>query len=201
MPPRSKITKDMIVEAAFQIAREHGAEQINARALSERLGCSTQPVMWHFKTIADIKKAAYEKANSFHTAHVMYIQDQAPMKAIGLNYIHFAATEPNLFRFLFQSDGFSGMSFTDLLNSDELTPIYTILSKETKTGLDDAKQIFKTLFLYVHGYASMLANNSMTYDPDEVAHELGSAFAVAISAVGTVGAVSAVGTIKHDSDR
>lgn len=41
MPPRAKITKEMIVDAAFEVARESGAEHINARTISQKLGCST----------------------------------------------------------------------------------------------------------------------------------------------------------------
>ena len=48
MPAKAKVTKEMIVDAAFAIAREAGVERINARTVSERLHCSTQPVMYHF---------------------------------------------------------------------------------------------------------------------------------------------------------
>lgn len=72
MPPKPKVTKDMIIEAAFEIARDAGAEQINARTVSERLNCSTQPVMYHFATIAELKQAAYAKANLYHSE---YLQD------------------------------------------------------------------------------------------------------------------------------
>ena len=53
MPPKVKITKEMIIDAAFEIARSEGAENINARTISKKLGCSTQPVMYHFKTIEE----------------------------------------------------------------------------------------------------------------------------------------------------
>lgn len=56
MPPKVKITKEMIIDAAFEIARSEGAENINARTVSKKLGCSTQPVMYHFKTIEELKK-------------------------------------------------------------------------------------------------------------------------------------------------
>ena len=51
MPAKAKVTKEMIVDAVFAIAREAGAENINARTVSERLHCSTQPVMYHFATM------------------------------------------------------------------------------------------------------------------------------------------------------
>lgn len=182
MPPRAKITKEMIVDAAFEVARESGVENVNARTVSQKLGCSTQPVMWHFKTIADIKKAAYEKADGFHTEYILNIHSNDPMKDIGLNYIRFAATEKNLFRFIFQSDEFSGKSLSDLIDGAEFMPIYEILSQETHTDTEKAKKIFKSLFLYVHGYASMLANNAMQYDEEEMSVDLEQIFEGAVYA-------------------
>ena len=43
MPPKTKITKEMIVQAAVEVATQSGYEAINARTVSERLHCSTQP--------------------------------------------------------------------------------------------------------------------------------------------------------------
>ena len=63
MPPKAKISKEMIVNAALEIARLTGAENINARTVSQKLNCSTQPIMYHFKTIEDLKKATYQKAD------------------------------------------------------------------------------------------------------------------------------------------
>ena len=66
MPPKAKITKEMVIDAAFEVARETGAENINARTVSKKLNCSTQPVMYHFATIEELKKAAYKKADWYH---------------------------------------------------------------------------------------------------------------------------------------
>lgn len=187
MPPKAKITRDMVVNAAFEVARESGAEKINARSVSCRLNCSTQPVMWHFKTIAEMKKAAYEKTDAFHSDYLLNLHGGDPMKQIGLNYIRFAANEKNLFRFLFQSDGFSGKSLADLMDGAEFLPICGMLSQQTQTDMAQAKRIFRSLFLYVHGYASMLANNAMSYCERELERELELAFEGAVYAAGKGG--------------
>ena len=106
MPPKARVTKDMVIDAAFEVARQTGAENISARTVSEKLNCSTQPVMYHFATIEALKKAAYAKADRFHTEYLMNAEPHNIMLCIGLNYIRFAVEEPHLFRFLFQS-GFS----------------------------------------------------------------------------------------------
>ena len=71
MPAKAKVTKEMIIEAAFAVARETGAENINARTVSERLHCSTQPVMYHFATIEELKKTVYTKADLYHSEFLM----------------------------------------------------------------------------------------------------------------------------------
>ena len=61
MPAKAKVTKEMIVDAAFAIAREAGVENINARTVSKRLRCSTQPVMYHFATMEELKGSSTQR--------------------------------------------------------------------------------------------------------------------------------------------
>ena len=70
MPAIAKVTKEMIIDAAFETVKEMGAENINARTVSQKLGCSTQPVLYHFKTIEDVRIAAHKKASEFHIDYV-----------------------------------------------------------------------------------------------------------------------------------
>lgn len=170
--PKTKVSPDCIVNAAFELVRESGASQMNVRNIAKKIGCSTQPVLWHFKSISDIRRAVYEKTNIFHSDQVMNLTGSDPLRALGMNYIRFAANEKHLFRFLFQSDMFSGQSLSQLIESEEITPILTMIMERTKLNHASAKSVFKTLFLYVHGYASMLANNAMQYDEHEISNDL-----------------------------
>ncbi len=183
MPPKAKITRDMIIDAAFEIARNEGAENINARTVSKKLGCSTQPVMYHFKTIEKLKKSVYAKADEYHSEYIINIHSDNPMKDIGLNYIRFAVTEKNLFRFLFQSNEFLGKNISELVNAEELQPIITILSQEAEVNSEQAKTIFRSLFLIAHGYASMFANNEMVYDEQTILSDLDLIFDGAVYAL------------------
>lgn len=172
MPPKRKTTKEMIVDAAYEIVRTQGIEALNARNIAHKLNCSTQPVMYEFKMIEEIKKAVYEKADLYHSTYIMDIHSKNPMKDIGLNYIRFAVNEKNLFRFLFQSNEFSTKSLTDLIDADELSPVLTILSEALQIDVTSGKTIFRSIFLVAHGYASMLANNEMIYDEELVSADL-----------------------------
>ena len=110
MPPKVKVTKEDIISAAVDIVRKSGAQAINARTVACALNCSTQPVLYYFSTVEDIKKMVYKKADAYHSDYIMNTEIACgnPMLAIGMNYIKFAIEERNLFRLLFQSDEFSG---------------------------------------------------------------------------------------------
>lgn len=183
MPPKTKITREMIVEAAFEIAREQGAEGINARAVAERLGCSTQPVMYQFKTVEELKRAAYKRADDYHSRYISRVQGEEPMKELGLNYIRFAVEERHLFRFLFQSDGFLASSITQLPEAEELQGVLDIIAKEAELSLAQVKEVFRMLFLWVHGCASLLANNALDFDEEALAGDLDMLMYGAVAAV------------------
>lgn len=184
MPPKVRITREMILQAAYVIAREQGAEQLSARVIAERLGCSTQPVLYQFGHVEDIRREVYRMADEYQTACLLQPrEDMDPMTAIGLNYIRFAAEEKQLFRLLFQSDSFRGQGIALLMDTPELEPVLEVFQQEAELSPMQAKQVFKTLFLLVHGYASMLANNTMEYNEEEIAQVLNTAFSGLMAAV------------------
>lgn len=172
MPPKARITKEMIVDAGFELVRKSGSDKITAQAVAEELGCSTQPIMSHFKKVEDLRTTVAEKADQYHSAYLMNIAGENPMLEIGLNYIRFAREERHLFRLLFQSGGFSGTSLWESLDSPELQPVLALFSRETGISSIDAAKAFKALFLVVHGYASMFAANEMEYDEREIEADL-----------------------------
>lgn len=185
MPAKVKATKEMIIAAAFEVAREKGAENVNARTVSEKLNCSTQPVMYHFATIEELKRAIYKKADEFHSEYLMNISDDRndAMLGIGRNYIRFAIEEPHLFRFLFQSNFFNGKTLLELIDAEERIPVLSAMRKSSGMGAEQTKKVFLTVFLFAHGYASIIADNSLEYDEEIINAHLERAYKGAILAV------------------
>jgi len=185
MPPREKITKEMVIDAAFEVARAAGAEHVNARTVSQKLGCSTQPVMYHFATIKDMKKAVYEKIGRFHSEYLMDIPktQENVLLGIGLNYIRFAVEETNLFRFLFQSGFAVENSILQMIDAEELQPVLSVMQEEMKRNAEQTKEVFLTLAMFVHGYASIIANNALEFDETVAATHLERVYMGAILAL------------------
>lgn len=104
------------------------------------------------------------------------------MLGIGLNYIRFAIEEPYLFRFIFQSGFAVENSLLEMIDSEELTPIISVMQKAMDMSIEQTKEIFITLALFVHGYASIITNNSLEYDEELIKMHLKRVYTGAILA-------------------
>lgn len=177
MAPKVKITKQMVADAAFEVIRARGHEALNAKSIAERLGCSTQPVLYSFHTVDEIRQAAYEIADEYHTAFIMPGgTEENSMLALGLNYVRFGHDERNLFRFLFQTDKFGGKDIETLLSGPEMSGILNIMATGLQVDQEQARAMFLTFFCAAHGLASLLANNSMEYEEAQCRSMLESVF-------------------------
>ena len=173
MPPKTRVTAEMIVDAAVEIVRQSGFENINARTVSGQLHCSTQPVMYHFLTIDNLKKTAYRQADRLHTQYMMNTPpEQNPILGIGMNYIRFAVEEPQLFRFLFQSGYAEENSLLEMVDSEELVPVLAAMQEGAGLSMEKTRDVFITVALFAHGSASIIANNRLEFDEKLIAEHL-----------------------------
>ena len=113
---------------------------------------------------ADLTRAVSEA----RTAAECYKAAGGDLLEIGLRYIRFAEEEPHLFRFLFQTNRFSGLSLKELINAPETAGVLASVSAEEALAPEEAAAFFEPLAALVHGYASFIANNAMKYDPEAI---------------------------------
>ena len=59
MPPKAKITKEMILNTVLEITRKTGFETVNARSIASRLQCSTRPIFTCYKNMDELKKSNF----------------------------------------------------------------------------------------------------------------------------------------------
>lgn len=189
MPPKARITRDMIIDAAFDVIKTDGISIVNVRSIAKRLDCSTQPILYYFSGMNEIKTAAYKKADEYHTSFIMNLQGAYPnpLLEIGMRYVKFAVTEKELFRFLFQTDQFNDKNLGELIGADELLPVLQIMSQAMSLSLEQAKKLFELVFLTVHGIASLLANNAMVFHECHVQDLLSNALKGAMHSIMTTG--------------
>ena len=107
MPPKPKITKEMIMTTVLEITREAGFESVNARSIAEKLQCSTRPIFTCYKNMDELKAGFLDFAFEYYNQYVSDYSRSTNTRTyllLPLSYIEFAKEEANLFRLLFLSD-------------------------------------------------------------------------------------------------
>ncbi len=176
MPPKTKITKEAIVDAAIELVRERGESALNARSIAKELGCSTQPVFSNFTSMQELKTAVISAAEAFFGEYLnreIEHSDYPPYKASGMAYIYFAKEEKELFRFLYMRD----RKNEENPPSPDLTHRMETMIHDN-TGLQEERvQLFHLeMWAFVHGIAMIMASGFLDLDRELVSMMLTDAY-------------------------
>ena len=176
MGRKTRITREMILEAAYELLEESGIGAVAIKSIASRLGCSTQPVSWQFGSMTELKKALY-----YYAGEKLYSPLPEKMKGreavdaffiSGVHYISVACDHPNVFRFLNVDDPLetigerigSESSVFSLQFDDEavkmLADQYDIPSDTVGTAVRDT-------VIYTHGLAVMMIYDSYRLPREE----------------------------------
>lgn len=178
MSKEVKITKDMILEVAFDIAREKGLEEVSNRSIAKRLECSIRPIYYQFNNSDELKKELYNKIEKYFYKYIMdNMIDNIPYyRQVGINYIKFAREEKNFFKILFMSksdylpEGFVSKS------EDDFKEISKLIKMSTKLNDDDIKSFHIKMWMFTHGIATLLATDTILLTEEQISNLLSSQF-------------------------
>lgn len=169
MPPKQRITREMILETSFAMFCREGMEIVNARSVAKALNCSTQPIFSYFAGMDDLKNALEEKARTlFESAIAEAIASADPLFVGCMAYYRFALNQPNLFRQLFllkrEKQPASLAAINDALRQKVVMP----LAEKTGTDAQKLEQQCRKLWTYTHGMASLAAMGLTDMSEDTV---------------------------------
>jgi len=163
MARKATVTESMLLESAFTLMQEEGFEEITARKLAAKAGCSTQPIFRLYENMEQLVKEVYEKSVLFFGD---FYQDypkksEVPFVDLGMAYIRFATVEKNIFRLLFLSDYRGEKSMYELLNGND-GAVSREVAKAKEKGAGNPGELFMKMWIFIHGAACM----SLTGDFD-----------------------------------
>lgn len=170
MPTNVRITKNMILDTAFDIARSGGLEDVSNREIASRLGCSIRPIYYQFKNTDELKGELYAKIEKYFYTYLMdnMRDDIPPYKQVGINYIRFAREESHLFRILFMSEtNLLPMGFVTK-DEDDFRELAKFIKFSTKLSDDDIKTFHVRMWLFAHGIASLVASNTVVFSDTQI---------------------------------
>lgn len=163
MARKETITKQDIMDAAFEILQEEGIEQVTARKLAAKASCSTQPIFRVYKNMDELIEELFGKACEFFHNYYAQIPRQTvtPFVNLGYAYIKFAGEHKKLFQFIFLSQNRFGRSLYDLVNGSGGN-VSREIQAAAGQGCRNASELFMKMWIFIHGAACM----SLTGDYD-----------------------------------
>ena len=183
MARKTQISKEVILEAAFAMLLRDGYASINIKTLAKEIGCSTQPIAWHFGNMEGLRAALLEYSLAFlkdrfstQGEHVSEI-----LEGIASRYIELAFDYPNLYKYLYMSDhdGEKMGNLAHLLRAENEEKVVHMIGQEHGIPTEAAEKYLMNLQLYVHGIASF-AVTKISFPSKEVImqmiHEVNEAF-------------------------
>lgn len=167
MARKESIKKDYLIDAAFLLAKQEGFENVTARKLATKAGCSTQPIFRLYENMEDLWAELYDKCVAFYG----FFYDKCPKTHkepfvdLGMAYISFAQKEKYLFKMLFMSESKAySKSLYDVLNGTE-GYVGKEFAKAKEAGVANSQDLFTKMWIFIHGIACMAITGD--YDLNE----------------------------------
>lgn len=165
-----KIQKEDILNAAFEIVREQGIEKLNVRDIVKKLNCSVQPIYYQFNNFEELKSELIRKIEKYFYNFLMeHTNKEIPVyKQIGINYIKFAKKESKLFQILFMTE--SDLTPKEFVAKDDedFKELEKYIKISTELSDDDLKEFHIKMWIFTHGIATLVANNTCNLTDEQI---------------------------------
>lgn len=172
MARKTQVSKEMILQAALEMLIRDGYSAINIKTLSKEIGCSTQPLVWHFESMAGLRKALAEYALNYANEKMRPCAQNGmdAFAGVGMAYINLAFDEPNLFKYLYMSgeSEFQAGGFDVLVNAKANADMVGQIADYLKMPKENVSSFFQNTMIYTHGLACFIASGVITSSKEEV---------------------------------
>lgn len=101
MPPKTRYTRDAVLDATLEVVRDHGLRAVSARSVAKVLKASTAPVTAAFSSMQDLVRAAVERILARLVADLEGADGPDPLRAAAFGFARFTADEPSFYEALF----------------------------------------------------------------------------------------------------
>ncbi|KRM87388.1 TetR/AcrR family transcriptional regulator [Lacticaseibacillus thailandensis] len=104
MARKKTITRDHILNAAYNLVIAEDFKKFTARNIAASMGCSTQPIYLEFANMADLRQAVVDRIKSELTERFQRTYTDDPLIDMALTYIDFAIENNSLYQSVFVED-------------------------------------------------------------------------------------------------
>ena len=176
MPSSPKIPKEVILENALNVLRRDGYEKVNIKAVAKEIGCSTQPISWHFGNMEGLRRELCDYARRVAIEKITTVSGQGieGFLELGVNYIKLAIEEKNLFHYIFMNG--CGTYVADGLSAFSLSGDNALITQGLSDALgipqEQAARNVEDLSVYANGLATYIATGVLSITVEEARERL-----------------------------
>ncbi len=164
---KKMITKEMILNSAFELLRKGGESALSVRAIASVCNCSTQPIYLSFKGIDEIKDELCKMAMEYFYKYLLKMvadKKYPEYKSMGMAYVKFAHDEPELFKYVFMTK--PRIKYDSVDASFEVS--VNVIKRNLKISDEAARKLHMEMWLFGHGIATMYITDYLNFDLDTV---------------------------------
>lgn len=163
--PKQRITREMVLDTAFAIAREQGMEQVLVKNIAGRLGCSVQPIYSYCQSMEalrdEVSRRACEAARAFVTARV---DANDRFRTTGRAWLELAKEEPRLFRMFLAHPRREVSSWEDLYRAEADPSVAGEIARGLGLDEDAARRLHMQMLVYTVGLGTIFATTQIPAD-------------------------------------
>ena len=174
---KQRITKEMIVEVAFQLAREGGFDKMIVKNIASKLKCSVQPIYSYCSNMDGLKKDVLLVNNQFIQKYLAEkIIPEDFFRSTGYAYVQLAKEEPYLFQLFISQQRDNISSLSDLYTTQTDPKIAKFISQKMNISEERAKELHLNMLIYTVGIGTILSNCKPGISEEEILCQLEKAF-------------------------
>lgn len=167
--PKQRITKDMVVDAAFEIARKGGIEKATVKAIAQRLGCSVQPIYSYCQNMDGLRADVAQKARAFVREYAAKAAGGADLfRSMGHAYVRLAREEPHIFRLYLFEERKNITSLEELYRSETDPRMAQVISEKLGISAEAAKNLHMNMLIYTIGVGTIFSVISPDVSEEEI---------------------------------
>lgn len=157
MGPKNKFAKDQIIDAAFEIAKIEGIDNITMRKIADKLGSSVAPIYVNFKNLNELMEAVIVRIISVSQQLLSEESQGDPFLDMGRASLRFAMEYSVLFRDLVLKDNYYMKDYDEKM----LPELIKEMQKDPELegfAVDELKTILLKMRVFQLGLSVMAAN-------------------------------------------
>ncbi len=172
MPPKTKFSKEDVINTAFDIVRQSGMGGLSTRTVARKLNCSTMPVYSVLKSKTNLEEQIIRKAFDILYDYQTTLRTGDIFIDMGAGYVVFAKNETHLFRCITEE---RNVELHRYYNDNHFILLIKQLSDYPLVkGLTDTEimKFFIQGWTYSHGLAHLVNTGYLDISEEEICEYL-----------------------------